>query len=69
VARPQGKRAPPEQAETDLKALQARMAVHGNISRAAQEAGISRQRAYRLLGARSLKDLIAAASDKPRDGD
>jgi transcriptional regulator with GAF, ATPase, and Fis domain len=45
------RRASPEQAESDLRALRERLAEHGNFSRAAQEAGISRQRAYRLLAA------------------
>jgi DNA-binding NtrC family response regulator len=47
-----------EDAEPDLQRLRERFATHGNLSRAAQEAGFSRQRAYRLLQGRSAKDLI-----------
>lgn len=43
----------PDRAEHDLKRLDLALRKHdGNVSRAAAEAGISRQRAYRLLSAR-----------------
>jgi hypothetical protein len=42
-----------------LRRLRAAFAVHTNLSRAAREAGISRQRAYRLLGERTAADLLA----------
>lgn len=46
-----------EDAAPDLRRLRERFAEHGNLSRAAQEAGISRQRAYRLLQGRSARSL------------
>jgi transcriptional regulator of acetoin/glycerol metabolism len=49
-----------EDAEPDLQRLRERFAAHGNLSRAAQEAGFSRQRAYRLLRGGSAKDLLEA---------
>ncbi len=45
----------------DLQRLRERFAEHGNLSRAAQEAGISRQRAYRLLDGRSPRELLGDA--------
>jgi DNA-binding NtrC family response regulator len=57
-----------EQAEPDLQRLRERFAEHGNLSRAAQEAGFSRQRAYRLLQGRSPKDLVGEAGPSSDDG-
>jgi DNA-binding NtrC family response regulator len=57
-----------EDAEPDLQRLRERFAEHGNLSRAAQEAGISRQRAYRLLQGRSAKDLAEEAAPDTDDG-
>jgi transcriptional regulator of acetoin/glycerol metabolism len=51
-----------EEAEPDLQRLRERFAAHGNLSRAAQEAGISRQRAYRLLQGRAPKDVLDASA-------
>jgi DNA-binding NtrC family response regulator len=45
----------------DLQKLAAAFATHGNLSRAAQEAGISRQRAYRLLDGKSPHSLLQVA--------
>jgi transcriptional regulator of acetoin/glycerol metabolism len=57
-AKPVARRRTSEEAEPDLQRLRERFAAHGNLSRAAQEAGISRQRAYRLLQGRSPKELL-----------
>lgn len=57
-----------EHAEPDLQRLRERFAEHGNLSRAAQEAGFSRQRAYRLLQGRSPKDLVGEAGPSSDDG-
>ncbi|MES1182301.1 MAG: sigma 54-interacting transcriptional regulator [Myxococcales bacterium] len=59
VSVPAPKRALPEQGDDDLRRLRQALAGHGNLSRAAREAGISRQRAYRLLGDRSPAELLA----------
>jgi hypothetical protein len=53
------RRASPAQAAPDLQRLQEGLARHGNLSRAAQEAGISRQRAYRLLAGRGPREEVA----------
>ncbi len=45
----------------DLQKLAAAFATHGNFSRAAQEAGISRQRAYRLLDGKPPQSLLQVA--------
>ncbi|HEX2873655.1 MAG TPA: sigma 54-interacting transcriptional regulator [Polyangiaceae bacterium] len=60
------KRADPSQDTDDLRRLRAAFAVHGNLSRAAREAGISRQRAYRLLGERTPAELLEGESYGPR---
>jgi transcriptional regulator with GAF, ATPase, and Fis domain len=52
------KRRSSEDATPDLQRLRERFAEHGNLSRAAQEAGFSRQRAYRLLAGRSPRELL-----------
>jgi two-component system response regulator FlrC len=57
-----------QDAEPDLQRLRERFAEHGNLSRAAQEAGISRQRAYRLLQGRTAKDLAGGLGLEPDDG-
>lgn len=62
VPPPSHKRAGAEQDAEDLRRLQAAFTQHGNLSRAAREAGISRQRAYRLLGERAPADLLGDAS-------
>ena len=75
-AKAAGRRRGSEDATPDLQRLRERFAEHGNLSRAAQEAGISRQRAYRLLAGRSPRDLLdsaelageAAESDAPLGG-
>jgi DNA-binding NtrC family response regulator len=51
-------RRPPEAREADLARLRERYAEHGNLTRAASEAGISRQRAYRLLTGPSSRQLL-----------
>jgi transcriptional regulator with AAA-type ATPase domain len=56
-----------EEAEPDLKRLRERFAAHGNLSRAAQEAGFSRQRAYRLLRGGSAQDLLDAEGANPEN--
>jgi DNA-binding NtrC family response regulator len=56
----------PEQAEPDMERLREHLARHGNLSRAAREAGISRQRAYRLLDGRSPQELL---EQEPAEGD
>jgi DNA-binding NtrC family response regulator len=48
----------PEDAQPDIDRLREHLARHGNLSRAAREAGISRQRAYRLLDGRSPQELL-----------
>ena len=58
---PSPRRALPEQGDEDLRRLRDALVGHGNLSRAAREAGISRQRAYRLLGDRSPAELLADA--------
>lgn len=63
---PAQKRAVADQDADDLRRLQATFSVHGNLSRAAREAGISRQRAYRLLGERSPADLLDAVGPGAR---
>jgi DNA-binding NtrC family response regulator len=60
------RRALPEQGDEDLRRLRAALAGHGNLSRAAREAGISRQRAYRLLGDRSPAELCAEPAFEPQ---
>lgn len=47
-----------ERASEDLERLRAAFARHQNLARAAREAGISRQRAYRLLGDRPGSSLL-----------
>lgn len=47
-----------ETPESDLERFRHHLRNHGNVSRAAQEAGISRQRAYRLLNGRSPRELL-----------
>lgn len=59
------KRRAPDDAALDLSRLRERFAQHGNLTRAAREAGISRQRAYRLLAGRSASALVV----DERDGD
>jgi sigma-54 dependent transcriptional regulator, acetoin dehydrogenase operon transcriptional activator AcoR len=55
--------------EQDLAALKTALrAAHGNVVRAAAAAGMTRQRAYRLMGQRGdikLGELRAGATDKP----
>jgi transcriptional regulator with AAA-type ATPase domain len=59
-----------KEAKPDLQRLRERFAVHGNMTRAAQEAGFSRQRAYRLLQGASAKGLLeTAAPDAEIDED
>jgi DNA-binding NtrC family response regulator len=58
-----------QDAEPDLQRLRERFAAHGNLSRAAQEAGISRQRAYRLLQGGSAKTLLEAAAPGAENGE
>jgi hypothetical protein len=53
----------PDEAEPDMQRLREHLARHGNLSRAAREAGISRQRAYRLLDGRSPQELLDDAPD------
>jgi DNA-binding NtrC family response regulator len=60
------RRAPSSQNAEDLSKLRERLVVHSNLSRAAEEAGISRQRAYRLLAGRSAKQLLEEASNEPQ---
>ncbi len=48
----------PDEARLDIERLREHLARHGNLSRAAREAGISRQRAYRLLDGRSAQALL-----------
>jgi DNA-binding NtrC family response regulator len=70
-AKPVVRRRTSEEAEPDLQRLRERFAEHGNLSRAAQEAGISRQRAYRLLQGRAAKDVLdgsAAEGDEGGEG-
>jgi len=62
------RRALPEQGDEDLSRLRAALAGHGNLSRAAREAGISRQRAYRLLGDRSPAELLAEVGVEAQAG-
>lgn len=52
-----------EDAESDLERFRQCLRQHGNVSRAAQEAGISRQRAYRLLDGRSPRELLEAGQE------
>jgi transcriptional regulator of acetoin/glycerol metabolism len=53
--------------EHDLLTLEKALAeTDGNVSRAAAQAGISRQRAYRLLSSRA---VVAAATTPPRTED
>jgi transcriptional regulator with PAS, ATPase and Fis domain len=56
------RRAAPEEGEPQLERLREGLRQHGNLTRAAREAGISRQRAYRLMGDRSRDDLVAEGS-------
>ncbi len=56
------RRASPEEDEPQLERLREGLRQHGNLTRAAQEAGISRQRAYRLMGDRSRDELVAEGS-------
>jgi hypothetical protein len=63
---PAPRRAAADQDAEDLRRLQASFALHGNLSRAAREAGISRQRAYRLLGERSPADLLEPSGPEAR---
>jgi len=62
------RRALPEQGDEDLNRLRVALAGHGNLSRAAREAGISRQRAYRLLGDRSPAELLAEPAVEAQAG-
>lgn len=55
------RRATPAEANDDLLRLREAYAVHKNLSLAAREAGISRQRAYRLLGDKAPAELIEAS--------
>jgi two-component system, response regulator FlrC len=55
---PAARRRGPDAAESDIERLREHLARHGNLSRAAREAGISRQRAYRLLDGRSPQQLL-----------
>jgi len=59
--------------EQDLAALkEALRAAHGNVVRAAEAAGMTRQRAYRLMGQRTdikLGELRAGAASKPGRGE
>lgn len=48
----------------DLQKLADAFAKHGNLSRAAQEAGISRQRAYRLLDGQPAQSLLLKRDDE-----
>jgi transcriptional regulator with AAA-type ATPase domain len=57
-----------EDAEPDLQRLREHFAAHGNLSRAAQEAGISRQRAYRLLQGRSAGALVEGLESETAEG-
>jgi transcriptional regulator of acetoin/glycerol metabolism len=50
-------------AESELARFRERLREHGNVSRAAQEAGISRQRAYRLLNGRSPRELLESGPE------
>jgi transcriptional regulator of acetoin/glycerol metabolism len=52
-----------DDAESDLQRFRECLQKHGNVSRAAQEAGISRQRAYRLLAGRSPRELLEAGPE------
>jgi transcriptional regulator with PAS, ATPase and Fis domain len=58
---PPAKRRSGEDDEADIAKLRAAFASHGNLSKAAQQAGISRQRAYRLLDGRSPRDFFGPA--------
>jgi transcriptional regulator with PAS, ATPase and Fis domain len=61
-APPRTRRAAPEEDEPQLERLREGLRRHGNLTRAAQEAGISRQRAYRLMGDRSRDELVREGS-------
>jgi DNA-binding NtrC family response regulator len=63
------KRRSSEEATPDLERLRERFAEHGNLSRAAHEAGISRQRAYRLLDGRSPRELLEEAEPAGDDAE
>lgn len=76
AARPARPRSPEDRQardEQDLAALkEALRAAHGNVVRAAQAAGMTRQRAYRLMGQRpdiKLGELRAGGAGKPGQGE
>lgn len=63
------KRRPTEARGEDLERLRVRYAEHGNLTRAASEAGISRQRAYRLLAGPASRQLLELGSSERAPGD
>jgi transcriptional regulator with PAS, ATPase and Fis domain len=62
-------RRPTEAREDDLERLRERYAEHGNLTRAAGEAGISRQRAYRLLAGPASRQRLDLSSDERDSSD
>jgi DNA-binding NtrC family response regulator len=53
----------------DVEKLRAALAtVHGNVKLAAEAVGISRQRAYRLIGSRRLSNVVSASRAAGGDG-
>ena len=63
------KRRPTEAKGEDLERLRERYAEHGNLTRAASEAGISRQRAYRLLQGPVSRQLLELGSGEREPSD
>jgi hypothetical protein len=62
--------APPERTESDIDILaRALQGTHGNVKKAAELAGISRQRAYRLIRSRRLGGVVAASREGERELD
>jgi len=65
--KPAPKRRAPEEREPDLSRLREHYARHGNLTRAASEAGMSRQRAYRLLAGPTTRQLLDKSEDTSDD--
>jgi transcriptional regulator of acetoin/glycerol metabolism len=66
--RPKVQLSPEERADLDIDKLTHALATaQGNVKRAAEIAGISRQRAYRLIGSHQLRKVVVASREPGAD--